>query len=253
MDAILRIATFCGSRRIAGDKIAGATAVITKDSRRAGVLVGMVGGFILARMKLAVVIACVALPIGAQEVVSLPVGTPRPDASNYRPVPADAPAATQDPNLHANVLTLIQLTGDRGRLETALPKLLSEGRAKMLKAYPNISPAFGQEWERRMAARISVDEFLEVTASVYEKHFTSDQIQQLIAMFKAKQEGKPVTAPEALQQKLTAEMPAILSEIAEGTTQVAVKLGSQIGREIAKEHPEYLLPKPAATSRIKPS
>ena len=207
-------------------------------------------------MKLALVIVCVALPIGAQEVVSLPVGTPRPDAANYRPVPADAPAApatTQDPNLHANVLTLIQLTGDRARLQTALPKLLSQGKAKMLKAYPSVSPAFGEEWERRIAARISVDDFLNVTASVYEKHFTSDEIQQLIAMFKAKQEGKPVKAPEALQQKLTAEMPAILSEIAGGTTQVAVKLGSQIGGEIAKEHPEYLIQKAAPKSRITPS
>lgn len=211
------------------------------------------GGFILAPMKLALVIVCVALPIGAQEVVSLPAGTPRPGAANYRPVPADAPAATQDPNLHANVLTLIQLTGDRARLQTALPKLLSEGRAKMLKAYPSVSPAFGEEWERRMAARISADDFLNVTASVYEKHFTSDEIQQLVVMFKAKQENKPVKAPEALQRKLTAEMPAILSEIAGGTTQVAVKLGSQIGGEIAKEHPEYLIQKPAPKSRITPS
>lgn len=204
-------------------------------------------------MKVALVIVCVALPIGAQEVVSLPVGTPRPDAENYRPVPADAPVPAQDPNLHTNVLTLIQLTGDRARLQTALPKLLSQGKAKMLNAYPSVSPAFGEEWERRMAARISVDDFLDVTASVYEKHFTSDEIRQLIAMFKAKQEGKPVKAPEALQQKMTAEMPAILSEIAGGTTQVAVKLGSQIGGEIAKEHPEYMHQKPAPKSRVTPS
>lgn len=179
-------------------------------------MVELVGGFILARMKLAAMIACAAIPIGAQQVVSLPVGTPRPDAANYRPVPADASVVNQDPNLHANVLTLIQLTRDRARLQT-------------------------------------VDDFLNVTASVYEKHFTGDEIQQLIAMFKAKQEGKPVKAPEILQQTLTAEMPAILSEITGGTTQVAVKLGSQIGGEIAKEHPEYLIQKPAAKSRITPS
>ncbi len=207
-------------------------------------------------MKLAIVIACVALPIGAQEVVSLPVGTPRPGASAYISVPSESSVASvpnPDTKLHANVLTLIQLTGDRERLQTALPKLLSQGKTKMLKAYSNVSPAFGEEWEKRMAARISVDDFLDVTAAVYEKHFTSGEIQQLITVFQAKQEGKPVKAPEALQQKLAAEMPAILSEIAGGTTQVAVKLGSQIGGEIAKEHPEYLLQKPAAKSRITPS
>ena len=193
------------------------------------------------------------MTIGAQEVVSLPVGTPRPDAANYRPVRSDAAAGAQDANLHAKVLILIQLTGDRERLQSALPKLLSQGKAKMLMAYPNVSPAFGEEWEKRMAARISVEDFLDVTASVYEKHFTSGEIQRLITVFQAKREGESVKAPEALQQKLAAEMPAILSEIAGGTMQVAVKLGSQVGGEIAKEHPEYLLHKPAATSRITPS
>lgn len=202
--------------------------------------------FILARMKLAAAIACVVLPVGAQEVVSLPVGTPRPDAANYRAIPSDPPVpsvSTPDSHVHANVLTLIQLTGDRGRLQDTLPKLLGQAKAKMLKTYPNVSPAFGEEWEKRMGARISVDDFLDVTAGAYEKHFTSEEIQELIALFKAKQEGKPVKAPESLQQKLVAEMPAILGEIAGGTTQVAVKLGSQVGGEIGKEHPEYLFPK----------
>ena len=189
-------------------------------------------------MRLAAVFLAL-LPLGAQEVVSLPVGTPRPGASTLREVGA------VDPELHANVLQLIELTGDRQRLRAILPKLVSDGKAKMLQAFPNVDPAFADEWERRMAERLHPDDFLDAVAGVYEKHFTNDEILSLIALLSSRKEGKPARASAELQNRLTAETPAMMGEIAGSATELAV----QVGDEIEKEHPEYLRRKAAATPR----
>lgn len=183
------------------------------------------------------------LPIGAQEVVSLPAGNPRPDAARW------TPAGTVDSSLHANTLELMELTGDRARLQQVLPKLLRDARDKMLKAYPNVNPAFGDEWEKRMAARITADDFLDVGARVYEKHFTNNECLEFISVMKARKEGKPVKASAELQQKLAAELPAMMGEIVGGATELAVRVGSQVGSEIGREHPEYLLPNSGNTGR----
>lgn len=134
----------------------------------------------------------------------------------------------------------MELTGDRERLQKALPKLLSDAKAKMAHAYPSVDPAFGNEWEKRMASRIKVDDFMGVTARTYQKHFTNDEILDLITIMNARKEGKPVKAPAQLQQKMDAEAPGILGEIMGGATELAVKLGGQVGGDIAREHPEYI-------------
>lgn len=195
-------------------------------------------------MKLATALVAAVLPIGAQEVVTLPAGNPRPEAAHW------TSAGTFDSNLHANVLKLMELTGDRTRLQQALPKLLSDARDKILKTYPNVNPAFGDEWEKRMAAKLTVDDFLDVAARVYEKHFSNDEILQFIDVMNAKKEGKPVKASAQLQQKLAAEMPAMMGEMVGGATELAVRVGNRVGSEIGREHPEYLLrPNAGSTGR----
>lgn len=192
----------------------------------------------------------VALPIGAQQVVTLPAGNSSPGTSvvtlpagDPRPQASVLPSAgTVDSKLHANVLKLMELTGERERMQKAFPKLLSDGKAKMLQEFPVISPAFGNEWEKRMAARINVDDFLDVEARVYEKHFTNDEILELITVMNATKEGKLVKASAQLQQRFLAELPAILGEIAGRDTELAVRLSVQLGSEIGREHPEYIRP-----------
>ena len=198
---------------------------------------------ILDAMRLAAALLALALPMGAQEVVTLPAGQPRPGASEYKEI------GTVDSDLHANVRKLMELSGDRERLQNALPKLLDDAKAKMLKAFPSVSPAFGEEWEKRMAARINVDDFLDVAARVYEKHFSNEEILDVIAVLHAKKEGQPAKVSPDLQKKIAAEMPAIMGEIVGGTTELAARLGGQIGSEIEKEHPEYMRPKSGVVPR----
>ena len=64
---------------------------------------------------------------------------------------------------------------------------------------------------------------------VYARHFTTDEIKQIIAF---------QTSP--LGRKLASETPAIQKELVLGGNQLGASLGYDIGVEIAKEHPEYI-------------
>jgi hypothetical protein len=182
--------------------------------------------------------ALCALGAFAQEVVTLPTGTPRPGAWTG-PIHSTT-TVIADPQMHANVLSLIDLTGDRERFVKSLPKTIADAKAKMMQAAPGMSPEFANEWERRITARIKVDDFVEVAARVYEKHLTNDEVVSLIALLQAKKAGKPVSAPRQLEQKFNAETPAMLGEITGASTELAARLSMQIGSEIGREHPEYL-------------
>jgi hypothetical protein len=194
-------------------------------------------------MTRAAILLALVLRVGAQDVVTLPGGPPRPGASDW------TLANAADSDLHANVRKLMELSGSRERLQLALPRALSDAKAKMLQRYPGVSPAFASEWEKRMAARITVDDFLEAAARIYEKHFTAEEIGQLIAALNAKKAGKVLPAPAQLQQKVAAEMPALLGEIAGATTELTVRIGSEVGGQIGKEHPEYLRLSPGGIRR----
>ncbi|HEY1241140.1 MAG TPA: hypothetical protein VGF16_11315 [Bryobacteraceae bacterium] len=197
-------------------------------------------------MKLAAVVITFAALVGAQEVVTLPVGAPRPGALEYRPViEAPKPQAQVRPN----AAQLVELTGDRERLESTLPKVLKEAKTKMQSRFPNIDGAFADEWERRMAARIKVDDILNIAGTVYEKHFSNEEIMQLTDAMNSSKAGKPVKVSASLQQKMTNEMPAMMGEIAGATTEFTSRLGGEVGREIEREHPEYVRKDPKLIPR----
>jgi len=190
-------------------------------------------------MRLLAAFALFALGAFAQEVVTLPTGAPRPGAWTG---PLHSTTTVEaDPQLHSNALTLIALTGDRDRLVQRLPKIIADAKTKMMQSAPGVNPAFGDEWERRIAARIQVDDFVNLAARVYEKHLTNDEVVSLIALMEAKKAGKSSSVSPQLQQKFNAEAPAMMGEIAGACTELAVRLSAQVGSDIGKEHPEYFL------------
>jgi hypothetical protein len=179
-------------------------------------------------------------------VPSLRAQTPAsPAAQAAKPAEQDAKAAPAkpDPKLHADVVKLVELSGARKRLEDGLPSMVEDGKKEMMKRCPQCSPEFAEEWGKRMLARLKVDDFLRVFAAVYEKNFTDDEILELIRLQEKSNDSPPAPSPH-LKEKLTNDMPAIMSEIMGGCVQVASKLGGEIGAEIEKEHPEYTKSKP---------
>lgn len=149
------------------------------------------------------------------------------------------PTLHTDVRLHADVMKLIEVTGVRAAMQNAVGQLVTSGKAKMMQVCPGCSPAFADEWARRMLARINLDDFIAVYARVYEKYLTDDDVVQLIALRNRAGTSQPPAIPDGLKQKLSARMTSIQSEIMGGTTQLGAKLGGDIGREIQQEHPEY--------------
>lgn len=159
------------------------------------------------------------------------------------PPPAITPAgatAAVDPKLHGNVVKLVELMGTRQKIESNLDSMVQTGKGKMLEQFPNINPVFAEEWAKRMRSRLKADDFVDLTVKVYEKHFSNDEIEELIQIQRDMNESKTPTVSPHMKEKASAEMSSVMSEIMGSFTQFGAKLGSDVGQEIGTEHPKWL-------------
>jgi hypothetical protein len=161
--------------------------------------------------------------------------------------PAPVPDVTAE--VHLKAVKLVEMSGERDRFVAAIPEMVEKGKAAMQKRCPDCNPAFSTEWGKRMAARLKVDDFFNVSVRAYEKRFTSEELTEFVAVLSSQKTEKPVPATPALQKKLLDLLPGIMGEIAGGCTEIGAKLGAEIGGEIQEEHPEWL---PAKAKPDKP-
>jgi hypothetical protein len=154
---------------------------------------------------------------------------------------AQEPKPAVDPKLHESAVTLVQATGAYEKMKSSVPQMVEDAKKRMGPLVPQATPEFLEEWGKRMAARIQINEYVDVIVRVYEKHFTTDELQELIALQLAKKDQKR-SLSAALQEKLSSEMPKVMGEIVGACTELGAKLGAKIGTEIEKEHPEWLKP-----------
>jgi len=104
------------------------------------------------------------------------------------------------------------------------------------------TPAFGDEWEKRMLARTNIADYVDVYVRVYEKYLTREDVTELIALQEAKKASQPSNLSPRLKEKLSSLTTTMTSETIGGCAQIGAKLGGDIGGEIEKEHPEYMKP-----------
>jgi len=165
---------------------------------------------------------------------------------------ASLPAKAVDAKLHEDTIKLVELSGTRQRLLDIIDASLESGRAAMAKQCPKCTPAFGNEWVKRMKQRYPTDQFVAVYVDVYERYLTDPEILELTALQNANGSGQPVDLSPALKTKLNSVMPSLLADIAGQCTRIGAKLGGEIGIEIQTEHPEYLGLAPTAGSALHP-
>jgi hypothetical protein len=113
--------------------------------------------------------------------------------------PTTAPVV--DPQLNANLVKLFELSGDRESIERTLPQVLKDAGAKMRQVLPGSDPAYFEEWAKRMASRLNVQDLMDEEVHVYERHFTNDEIAELLAVQVARKESKPAEVSTQLRQK----------------------------------------------------
>jgi hypothetical protein len=144
-----------------------------------------------------------------------------------------------DAKLHSDVIKLVELSGIRAAMQNNLKQIVDRGKARMLQLCTGCDPAYSDEWAKRMLTRLNIDDFIDVYVRVYEKYFSDDEIEELIAAQNQIRKSQRPNLSDELKQKLAAQMVTIQSEIIGGTTQLGAKLGGEIGKEIEIEHPEY--------------
>lgn len=150
--------------------------------------------------------------------------------------------------LHKSALAFVEASDARQRLQFSLDRLLEDGKQAMLRTNPGMNPDFGDEWVRRMRSRVSLDEFVNATAQVYERHFTSQELDQLALAQRAVKSGHSSPLPSDLVEKMKTESALIQHDINTQTSEIGSRLGKQIGEEIAKDHPEWVKPPSTAPS-----
>src|SRR5436309_10159285 len=100
--------------------------------------------------KVIFTLAALAAPLLAQQPAPAPEKAPTVQAS----------AADQDPweKRHQSTLKFLEANDSHKRLEQSIEKLLTDGRAALLKRNQGLDPRFADEWLKRMRSRVNVDD-----------------------------------------------------------------------------------------------
>jgi hypothetical protein len=149
-------------------------------------------------------------------------------------------SSTTTADTDSNATQLVDLMGVGKRFDADHTRSMAAAKQKLLHDYPIMTPAFVNEWARRVDEQINVDDYTTVAAKVFAAHFNDDELAQLVQGQKNENAGKASGLPLALRQKLERELPTMAGEIAGAFAQMGAKLGADAAEQVAKEHPEWL-------------
>jgi len=158
-------------------------------------------------------------------VQAAPQGAP---ASQDAAVPAQSSPAI-DPAKEADIRSLMELVGARDLVQDGANNAIEQSREKLLATVPNNDK--GQAFVNAFAAsyqkKFDVDQVTEQLVSIYDKHYTDEEIKGLLQFY-----GSP------LGQKVAGESPKIGRE-----TQAAVRAASgkavrEAFAEVKQQNPE---------------
>ncbi|HTP68377.1 MAG TPA: DUF2059 domain-containing protein [Dongiaceae bacterium] len=154
------------------------------------------------------------------------------------PVAVQAAAQTQgnkpsslpniDPTKDADIRSLLELVGARDQVQDSVKQIAEQYREKLLATVPNnekgqtfVNTAIN-EYEKRYG----VDRVTEQLVTLYDKHYTGEEIKGLLQFY-----GSP------LGQKVASENPKIFREIQEATRTEATKAVKDALQEAKQEYP----------------
>jgi hypothetical protein len=145
-----------------------------------------------------------------------------------------------DFNFDADIRNLFEMIGVRRGVVEKRDQALSDGRNAMRRAFPNVSQEFVDEWERRFRSKFNPNDFINACVRVYAKYFSDDEVKQQISYRTAMAKGERPVLPVALQKKMDSVMPAVQRDFDIEGNRIGAKLGTDVGAEIEKEHPEWV-------------
>ena len=141
---------------------------------------------------------------------------------------------------NTNAMELVELTGMRKRFVADRTKGMMEAKQELLHEYPFLTPAFVNEWAKRVAAQMNPDDYMAIVAAVYSAHFTDDELAELVQGQRNENAGAPPSLPQPLKDKLRRMLPTMAGEIAASVTKAGVTLGAEVAEQVAREHPDWI-------------
>ena len=150
-------------------------------------------------------------------------------AQNAPNAQAQAPSTTAiDPVKKADICSLLELAGARDLVKDSMTHAAEQYRERLLETVPNNQQ--GQAFVNAVISdyekRFDVDAVNEQLASIYDKHYTDDEIKGLLQFY-----GSP------LGQKVAAETPKIGRELQEAVRVTSGKAAKEALQEAKQENP----------------
>lgn len=147
-----------------------------------------------------------------------------------------------DPEKEANIRRLVELSGVKSNMTASVAAMSTMIRASLEKSGMNNEKArtFSDLVLAKMQEKMTsqFDSLLAMLMPVYDKYYTNEDLEGLIAFY-----GSP------LGQKLLKSMPAVLRESQTAGYQWGSKIGEESEREVLAEHPELKPPAPVITNQ----
>jgi hypothetical protein len=143
------------------------------------------------------------------------------------PAPAQTPnaqagsAATErkiDPAKERSIRKLIELT----RATQTMLDGMRVGLDAQKKAQPNIPDVFWEEFIKR--ATTNIDEFVTVLVGIHDRHFTKEQVDQMVAFFET-----------PLGRMMAEKQPAVALETVAAAERWGMKMGMQVMMELTEK------------------
>ena len=140
-----------------------------------------------------------------------------------------APSKSIYATKETDIRSLMELLGARDMVQDGASNAIEQSREKLIATVPNNDrgQAFVNAFAASYQKKFDVDQVTEQLASVYDKHFTEDEIKGLLQFY-----GSP------LGQKVAAEMPKISREIQAATRAASNKAAKEALAELKQKNPE---------------
>jgi uncharacterized protein len=177
------------------------------------------------------VLALIVIYIGAFFLAIQGTSSSSVEAAQQSPVAAQsvsAKPATIDPAKAADIHALLDLVGARDQVQESVNLTAEQYREKLLATVPNSDK--GQAFVNTVISdyekRFDVDQVAEQLVTIYDKHYTEDEIKGLLQFY-----GSP------LGQKVAAESPRISREIQEASRITANKAAREALQQAKEDNP----------------
>lgn len=150
-----------------------------------------------------------------------------PQTTAGKPVASATPAPI-DPTKDADIRSLLELVGARDQVQESVKLTAEQYREKLLASVANNekNQAFVNTVISDYEKRFDLDHVTEQLVSIYDKHYSDDEIKGLLQFY-----GTP------LGQKVASEAPRISREIQEATRGTALKAVKDALQEAKEDNP----------------